>query len=132
MRVLRISTILCFLAVALAFCAGQAYTRFFLDETAPVNSVDQATVQTSVEDPQSTLLDHVSAYDDRDGDLSGEVMLGGISKLISDNTAKPPSMSLTTPAIWRPPPAMCSIPITTSLPLSWARPSPSGSAAISP
>lgn len=88
MRVLRISTILCFLAVALAFCAGQAYTRFFLDETAPVISVDQATVQTSVEDPQSTLLDHVSAYDDHDGDLSGEVMLGGISKLISDNTAK--------------------------------------------
>lgn len=88
MRVLRISTILCFLAVALAFCAGQAYTRFFLDETAPVISVDQATVQTSVEDPQSTLLDHVSAYDDHDGDLSGEVMLGGISKLITDNTAK--------------------------------------------
>ena len=88
MRVLRISTILCFLAVALTFCAGQAYTRFFLDETAPVISVDQATVQTSVEDPQSTLLDHVSAYDDHDGDLSGEVMLGGISKLISDNTAK--------------------------------------------
>ena len=72
MRVLRISTILCFLAVALTFCAGQAYTRFFLDETAPVISVDQATVQTSVEDPQSTLLDHVSAYDDHDGDLSGE------------------------------------------------------------
>lgn len=88
MRVLRISSILCFLVALLAFGAGQIYTRFFCDQTPPVVTCDQSTVQISVEDPPETLLSHVSAVDDRDGDISDAVLLGGISKLISDNTAK--------------------------------------------
>ncbi len=45
-------------------------------------------LQVSVSDPEAVLLSGVSAVDAQDGDLSSQIRIQGISKLITDNTAK--------------------------------------------
>jgi len=42
----------------------------------------------SVSDPESALLHGVTAEDRQDGDLTGQIMVAGVSKLIGGNTAK--------------------------------------------
>lgn len=57
------------------------------DHTAPVISFDSDTVTVSVGDDESALLAGVTAQDNRDGDLSGQVMVRSISQFIEPRTA---------------------------------------------
>lgn len=57
-------------------------------KVAPVISCPEGVLEISASDPKSLLLQGVTAYDQQDGDLTGRVILGGVSKLISNDTAK--------------------------------------------
>lgn len=54
----------------------------------PTISCPEGTLEISASDPESKLLEGVTATDEQDGDLTGQIILGGISKLISEDTAK--------------------------------------------
>lgn len=88
MRKLKI--ILCLLTVlaAIAFVGVHLYSQLVLDSTAPVITISEDTVVVSVNDKEEALLEGVSAYDNRDGDLTNEIMVSGVSQLIGSNIAK--------------------------------------------
>ena len=88
MKALKTGLIICLVVVTALFAAGQVYTRVVADNSRPVITLDSDYITISVEDGQPALLQGVSAWDDRDGDLSGEVIVSGVSKLINNNTAK--------------------------------------------
>ena len=88
MRIVKTITIILFILAVALFAGFGLYDRLLSDTKAPVITCAEETVSVSVNDPESALLAGVTAKDDRDGDLTGKIMLGGVSKLINDDTAK--------------------------------------------
>lgn len=54
----------------------------------PVLESDREFLEISVQDDPAVLLTGVTASDEQDGDLTEDIQVAGISKLINDNTAK--------------------------------------------
>lgn len=75
-----------------ALLVGNIVSYFYLGlsdrSVPPVISCPEGVLDISTTDSSSVLLQDVTASDPQDGDLSGQVIIGGISKLISNNTAK--------------------------------------------
>ena len=88
MRVLQRCILLTFVLVLLAFGASTVYDRMVTDHTPPVITCASDVITVSVSDPQEALLSGVSALDNRDGDLTGQVLVQSVSALITNNTAK--------------------------------------------
>ena len=88
MKFLEKITVILFVFVLLAFAACQVYLRVFVDRTPPVISCDSEVLNAQVGAGEHTLLQGVTATDDKDGDLSKQVMVKSITPLITDNTAK--------------------------------------------
>ena len=62
--------------------------RFFTDNTPPVISFDSDVFEISVHTKDEKLLSGVTALDNKDGDLSAQVAVKSISKLVGKDTAK--------------------------------------------
>lgn len=88
MRTLKLILCAATVLAALAFAGVQIYTRVVLDTVAPVISMDADSITVRVSDGPEALLAGVTAWDDRDGDLTGEVRVSHVSQLISGSTAK--------------------------------------------
>lgn len=90
MRSLKILLCIVTVLAAIAFAGMQFYAHVYLDTTAPVITMDSDVVSVNVADADqpSAFLAGVTASDNRDGDLTAEVMISSISKLIGVNTAK--------------------------------------------
>lgn len=88
MRTLKTILIICLVLVTAAFAAGQVYSRVVTDTVPPVITLDSDSITVSVEDGRDALLRGVTASDAKDGDLTGQIIVSGMSKLISNNTAK--------------------------------------------
>lgn len=88
MRTLKTILIICLVLVTAAFAAGQVYSRVVTDTVPPVITLDSDSITVSVEDGRDALLRGVTASDAKDGDLTGQLIVSGVSKLISNNTAK--------------------------------------------
>lgn len=65
-----------------------AQKHFFTDNTPPVISFDSEVLEISVYTKEEKLLSGVTATDNRDGDLTSEIAIKNISKLIGKDTAK--------------------------------------------
>lgn len=88
MKILERVTVIVFAAVLAVFIGVKAYTRMAVDTTPPQISCDTDTIDISVSDPESVLLQGVTARDDRDGDLTGSILIRGVTNLLSGNTAR--------------------------------------------
>lgn len=88
MRTLKTILIICLVLVTAAFAAGQVYSRVVTDTVPPVITLDSDSITVSVEDGRDALLRGVTASDAKDGDLTGQIIVSGVSKLIGNNTAK--------------------------------------------
>lgn len=88
MRTLKTILIICLVLVTAAFAAGQVYSRVVTDTVPPVITLDSDSITVSVEDGRDALLRGVTASDAKDGDLTGQIIVSGVSKLISNDTAK--------------------------------------------
>ena len=88
MRTLKTILIICLVLVTAAFATGQVYLRVVTDTVPPVITLDSDSITVSVEDGRDALLSGVTASDAKDGDLTGQIIVSGVSKLISNNTAK--------------------------------------------
>lgn len=88
MRALK-HTILILLAVlSAAFIATRIYQGSSTRHDPPVISCPEGILEVSASDDESVLLSGVTASDPQDGDLTNQIIIGGISKLISKDTAK--------------------------------------------
>ena len=88
MRALK-HTILILLAVlSAAYIATRIYQGSSTRHDPPVISCPQGILEVSASDDESILLSGVTASDPQDGNLTNQVIIGGISKLISKDTAK--------------------------------------------
>lgn len=71
---------------------GQLVTYFYLGSSdrkvPPVMNCPEEILEVSVDADKSGLLQGITAYDAQDGDLTNRIVIGGISKLIANDTAK--------------------------------------------
>ena len=88
MRTLQKITVILFAVVLLTFCGLKIYTRIAVDSIPPTIPCDSETVDVKIGFSESDLLRGVTASDDRDGDLSSEIMIKGITQLITADTAQ--------------------------------------------
>ncbi len=88
MRKLQTATMIVFVLMLVVYCGVMLYDRMMVDNTAPILSCDSKEITVSVRDDQSALLAGVTATDDRDGDLTEQIMIKSVSRLISANTAR--------------------------------------------
>lgn len=88
MRFLQRGTIALFVLVLLAYAGLTIYTRQNVDQVAPVITCDSDVVEVRVGAAESAFLAGVTASDNKDGDLTDQVMIKGITQLITADTAK--------------------------------------------
>ena len=88
MRALKI--ILCIVTALsiLAFGLAIYYTQFYKDTVAPEYTIESNVISVSVNDGDEALLQGVRARDDRDGDLTDQIIVDGVSQLTGSNTAR--------------------------------------------
>lgn len=74
------------IVAALAFLKGyQIWDQFTTDTTPPVITVDENNLAVSVEDPHSALMQGIQAVDDRDGDVTKDVIIEHIGSITEDH-----------------------------------------------
>ena len=74
------------LAVAVGlFSAYQIWIHNNLDTTGPVIMVEEKMLEISVEDTQEALMQGITAIDDRDGDVTGRMLVESIYGITEDN-----------------------------------------------
>ena len=88
MRLTRFILVLVFLAVAAVYSIQNMTGPSAASKVPPVLSCASEVLTISVHDSDRALLSGVTAADDQDGDLTGRILVSGISKLIDDSTAK--------------------------------------------
>lgn len=88
MKTLKIATIILFILAVLLFAGISGYYTFILDRVPPVISVPEGVLDVRVSDGTDVLLGGITASDNRDGDLTSQVMIQGVSRLLSANTAR--------------------------------------------
>lgn len=79
MKKIRIFSIFLFMISAAAFAGFRFYEKIASDRKAPVITADSDTVEMSVEDDESKLLEGVSAEDNRDGDVTDSLVVQSLS-----------------------------------------------------
>jgi len=88
MRKTKLLLMILFIVCSVFFVGIKAYTLFFSPNHAPVISCPDGVLEISVNDGNDILLKDVTASDKEDGDLTSEIIVENVSKLISDDTAK--------------------------------------------
>ena len=88
MRTLK--TILCIATAlsVLAFALAIYYTQFYKDVVPPEIRMDADVITVSAADGDEALLRGVTATDNRDGDITGTVLVDGVSQLTGPNAAR--------------------------------------------
>ncbi len=88
MRTLKILLVILLVVTTGLFGITTIYQRTSGVNVRPEIYCDQATLEISVQQPESDLLVGLTATDEQDGDLTDQIIVAGISKLISEDTAK--------------------------------------------
>ena len=88
MKLLRGIIIGLFVVLAALTGLSEWQARVREDRVPPVITCEDTVLEVSVHDDPSMLLQGVTARDDRDGDLTGEVMVEHVSNLTGENTAR--------------------------------------------
>ena len=86
-RIRRLSVMLFVLAV-LCFAAMECYTRFFVDQSGPVITMDRDSITVPADADEAQLLQGISAMDKTDGDVTDGIVLEGLGNFIDGNTRK--------------------------------------------
>lgn len=88
MRKIKVILVIVFIAVAALFIANEVNERFLTSDHAPVLSCPEGVLEVSVSDGEEAFLADVTASDEEDGDLTDDIVIGGVSKLITADTAR--------------------------------------------
>lgn len=88
MRIVKVLLVLALLAVGAVYAVQDLRSNTSAAAGPPVLACDTQLVEISVNDEDSAILSGVTATDAQDGDISDQVLVSGISKLIGNNTAR--------------------------------------------
>lgn len=88
MRTIKQILVILLVLLGAAQIATSIYQGSSVANEPPVIACPEGTLDISASDDESVLLADVTASDPQDGDLTGQVIIGSISKLISNDTAK--------------------------------------------
>lgn len=88
MRAIRMIVAALFVVTAALFAANGIYERASCRDQGPVLRCGEEILEISVRDDKAALLEGVTAEDGQDGDLTGEILVGGVSRLTGGDTAK--------------------------------------------
>lgn len=77
-----------FILTLLAFCGLRIYRRLTVDVTPPVITCSSGSIDVSVTAGDEALLQGVMASDDRDGDLTDQILIKGVSPSLTDSSAQ--------------------------------------------
>lgn len=88
MRALKRFILIMLAVISVTYISTSIYQRSSTRHTPPVISCPPGVLEVSAKDDESVLLAGVTASDPQDGDLTDQVIVGGVSKLISNDTAK--------------------------------------------
>ena len=88
MRLLQRIIVGVFLLVLLAFVGSKIYISRTVDRVPPVITCDSDVIEVRVGASDHALLNGITATDNRDGDVTDQIMVKGVSQLIGANTAK--------------------------------------------
>lgn len=88
MRFLRTSLLILLAVTACLYGYTRIQDRISGTSQGPKIRCDGEILQISAKDPEEKLLTGVTASDPQDGDLTDQILIGGISKLITNDTAK--------------------------------------------
>ncbi|MGN0292602.1 MAG: hypothetical protein ACI4D3_01220 [Lachnospiraceae bacterium] len=86
MKYIRVLVVVLFLISAGGYAGLRYYYEQNLDDTAPVITCDTDAIEISTEDPESALLEGVTASDDKDGDITDEIAVEHIGPFLSDGS----------------------------------------------
>lgn len=81
-KLLRRATLALFILVSIAFVVFSVYEKATTDTTIPTISIESDVIELSVKDKKDMLLQGVTAYDAKDGDITDWVMVESVSKFI--------------------------------------------------
>ena len=84
MKFIRILVLIVFVLVVGAWSVNVVLDKTVRDHTPPVITSDRDLLEISVKDDKSKLVSGLKATDDRDGDLTSEILVGSHSKFISE------------------------------------------------
>lgn len=85
MKIIKVTTILVFIASAVFYIAGR-HSSIQSDMTPPVITADSETLEVEAGSDESELLQGLTAADDRDGDLTSEILIGNVSDFTEKGT----------------------------------------------
>ncbi len=88
MRILKVTLIMLLALVGVVFCLTTFSQNLSGTDVAPAIRCGSDILEVSVHDTEEALLAGVTATDRQDGDLTGKVLVQGVSKLLAGNTAK--------------------------------------------
>ena len=88
MRIVQRITLCLFVIMTLLYAGSKLYRIKMVDRTPPVFTCQNDTVTVGRGEGESALRKGVTAKDDRDGDLTSQIMIQGITPLIGEDTAK--------------------------------------------
>lgn len=88
MRIARILLVLVFLAVAAVSAVQGMADRFSTDDDPPAIVCSEETLNISVKEDDSVLFTGITASDPQDGDITGKILITGVSRLFGDNNAR--------------------------------------------
>ena len=88
MRLLRIVIFLLFVAASVLFARDWYTYEIKADKTRPVINIDGDMLEVSISATKEELLQGVTAYDDKDGDLTDRVIVESISKFTETGICK--------------------------------------------
>lgn len=87
MRTIKLTLIILLAAVTALFGFAKISGALSDEDEGPSITCDGQALEISVHDGQEVLLAGVTAEDAQDGDLTGEIILSGVSQLITEDTA---------------------------------------------
>lgn len=87
-KFLRITVVLVFLAVFAVFMTFYVKTNLETDYTVPVITLDKDYIEVTVNTKNESLLKGVTAFDEKDGDLTSEIIVESVSRFIEDGVCK--------------------------------------------
>lgn len=88
MKRLQRMTIIVFAAVFCVFIWFYADEKNHADATYPAIYVEDSILEVSIEDGEERLLEGVTAYDEKDGDITNKVLIESVSQFVDDKTCE--------------------------------------------
>ncbi len=88
MRIFRITVVVLFLIITSVFGMYYVNEKLTEDDTIPMISVEGELIEVSLDTTDEELLQGVTAYDEKDKDITGRIIVESVSQFIDDGICK--------------------------------------------